>query len=717
MLLVMEWGKRLETTYDVAEEVSDELEQGGSDTDLTLIAVNDPQRQTGGRYQLMDDSGGEDEGYEDYDSDGSSGDDDESWADELADSTDSTDTSGEINWTRGLSRKEKIKPRKRVTSEGEANENEGDTAESDTVRRRQRAVQAARAAAAAIKAGGRDVALSFKTRPMSMGTQKLTANRPIHYNVARDQIVEVVQPSRYEHDTYQRQQRKRWQTQCQTRADVPRDGACAANVVAVGAKVRIFAAQPKSRPRRRRRLRLRKRKNDAEEIGSGGVLGWVVNERPAVLTRRYWVIKVRDDPAAQTAQSLAIQMEEAATEARKRLYGDIQALTEKQNAAVLERLGSMDAKLDVMNSKMDAQAEMMKSLIGNELNIPSLFYVVEETEKPKGMAGRVKSMAKPFTDTCKLVLICPYGMHVVKCGPNGDGYPIERPSQLMKEWGPALKLGIALLQVGIAVGRGFGLPLPGIPPALIPKDIDPGSVSFLGGSDGDGGGDDGDEDGDIEIEDGELLDGSLDAVKMVRMLSGVGRRLKEAYESGGDEEQEGDLELIDQVVDSHTGHEGKSGMPTQEELEKVKKVTGAAFRSLEQFLVKRDPALQYLGVEKATSVDTGKTEWVAPGYREEWLEAQRRKTIGEEEEKEEEKQQEEEEKQQEEEEEEEEDDDEELSEEHVELVEEEKETEWQAPKKQRRGRRFLSLFRRSPQKGAAQTEPEGGERSGAPQVL
>ena len=58
-------------------------------------------------------------------------------------------------------------------------------------------------------------------------------------------------------------------------------------------------------------------------------------------------------------------------------------------------------------------------------------------------------------DRSRLFFICPISGAVVKCGPQGKGYPLNIPTALLKAVAPALKWGVVFLKVALAT-QGLG---------------------------------------------------------------------------------------------------------------------------------------------------------------------------------------------------------------------------------------------------------------------
>ena len=62
-------------------------------------------------------------------------------------------------------------------------------------------------------------------------------------------------------------------------------------------------------------------------------------------------------------------------------------------------------------------------------------------------------------DRSRLFFVCPVSGAVVKCGPQGKGYPLNIPTALLKAVAPALKWGVVFLKVALA-SQGLGTDTP-----------------------------------------------------------------------------------------------------------------------------------------------------------------------------------------------------------------------------------------------------------------
>ena len=173
-------------------------------------------------------------------------------------------------------------------------------------------------------------------------------------------------------------------------------------------------------------------------------------------------MRVTDDKDLTVAQTQDILAKEREEKAQAQLF-----------AAMRKGFGDIDTQLNRVTEKLDViyqttidSYNIARDLVTNEVDCPSLFYVYcrEPPSSRFGRAvGRVKSM---FEKECMLILVCPHTHQAVECGPNGTGFKIKRPSDVMKRWAPAIKTALLVLHAATIAGKCVGLPLPVLPSSI-----------------------------------------------------------------------------------------------------------------------------------------------------------------------------------------------------------------------------------------------------------
>ncbi|CAJ1956947.1 unnamed protein product [Cylindrotheca closterium] len=128
-------------------------------------------------------------------------------------------------------------------------------------------------------------------------------------------------------------------------------------------------------------------------------------------------------------------------------------------------------------SHQKAANKLLKAIFEGKKWQPKYFVILpaaEQVSQEKGFSRFLITMKKAgnpstflkdnfLTTKARLCFICPLSLQpVVGMDGNAIGYDIQMPTEWIKTYGPAILIGLKIFQVGLAVGRGFGLPLPSL---------------------------------------------------------------------------------------------------------------------------------------------------------------------------------------------------------------------------------------------------------------
>ncbi|CAJ1935161.1 unnamed protein product [Cylindrotheca closterium] len=141
-------------------------------------------------------------------------------------------------------------------------------------------------------------------------------------------------------------------------------------------------------------------------------------------------------------------------------------------AQIHKSFGQIHDSLKRVMRYQAAANDLLKLIFKGEKPQPKYFVILpvaEEVNKEKGFSRFITAMKKAsmpssiLTTKAMLYFICPLTLQPV-VGTDGEaiGYDIDMPQGWIKKYGPAILIGLKVVQVGLAVGRGFGLPLPSL---------------------------------------------------------------------------------------------------------------------------------------------------------------------------------------------------------------------------------------------------------------
>ncbi len=98
---------------------------------------------------------------------------------------------------------------------------------------------------------------------------------------------------------------------------------------------------------------------------------------------------------------------------------------------------------------------MLTALVEGELEVPRIFWM-----RPAQQTRLTKLMSPKswLNNILLLSVVCECGMHVVPCGPGGNGFEIRQQKDFVKKYGPVLKISLMIIKIALGAGRALGLP-------------------------------------------------------------------------------------------------------------------------------------------------------------------------------------------------------------------------------------------------------------------
>eukprot|EP00937_MAST-01D_sp_MAST-1D-sp2_P006692 g6692.t1 len=243
---------------------------------------------------------------------------------------------------------------------------------------------------------------------------------------------------------------------------------------------------------------------------------------------------------------------------------------------MLAGFARVEASLDAVQALARVNKTLLTAAVTDEHDAPCLFFPV-----PEQPAGGWRAQLRPkswFNNTIRIHLICAHGLHVVPCGPDGNGYELLQRKNWVVEWAPVLAATLAVARTALAGGRVCGLPLPYVPAVPGVAKLNP-----------------------------TMENAAAVAQLQLRAVDEMLEDVKEAAPSAGG--------AIAAMGDTAAGHAAAAELPAE-----VQALTGAAYRAFRAFLHELDPSLQHTGLEKAVSEHDGTVAWVAPDKVAAWRE-------------------------------------------------------------------------------------------------
>ncbi|CAN0059348.1 unnamed protein product [Ectocarpus fasciculatus] len=237
---------------------------------------------------------------------------------------------------------------------------------------------------------------------------------------------------------------------------------------------------------------------------------------------------------------------------------------------VLRRTGTISGNVGrVLQEQLDlrrrvaAMSTVLEHVAMDEMRMPHTFLVLPEKQQ------KLRRPKQWFADRGRLHFLCAHGLELTPCGKDGAGFLVAQPKEWMRKHATLLRVSVMSILAASAVvanAASGGAMGPIAASLALPFEV-------------------------------------IDLDEAYSFLSGV-----------GGEEMDRVLDDISDVLDPT---KGEAGAPTN--LQRVKEVTGAEYRSVLNFLDTRCQGWdrQMGGMERTLSAD-GVMGWVCPQHRSEW---------------------------------------------------------------------------------------------------
>ncbi|CAN0073764.1 unnamed protein product [Ectocarpus sp. 8 AP-2014] len=246
------------------------------------------------------------------------------------------------------------------------------------------------------------------------------------------------------------------------------------------------------------------------------------------------------------------------------------AVISEDQQEVLRRTGTISGNVGrVLQEQLDlrrrvaAMSTVLEHVAMDEMRMPHTFLVLPEEQR------KLRRPKQWFADRGRLHFVCAHGLELVPCGKDGAGFLVAQPKEWIKKHATLLRVSVmAILAASAVVGNAAsgGAMGPIAASLMLPFEV-------------------------------------IDLDEAYSFLSGVGGEAMDR--------------MLDDVSDVLDPTKGEAGAPAN--LERVKQVTGAEYRSVLNFLDTRCQGWdrQMGGMERTFSAD-GVMGWVCPQHRSEW---------------------------------------------------------------------------------------------------
>jgi hypothetical protein len=344
-----------------------------------------------------------------------------------------------------------------------------------------------------------------------------------------------------------------------------------------------------------------------DDSNQHGRVGTVMGVRRALGSSTKHIIVFEDGDGAP--QTVLLQKTSAAKGYRFHL---LPPADEQRHCEVLQAVDSVHDKIDkvqqtVARMELTMQAvletscatgRLVAALALGELDCPKYVYIVPDTP-PGGWKKGVFWFHNLHATQVRLVLACAHDFQVVRCGPDGMGYPIKLEKDWVKKFfhtfGPIIKIGLFAARAA-ALASGVGVF------HLLPPHDEPGNKAVT------------------ERTLTHALEGQSEHMHQLHLIDEMLEKFGEMAE-GGAEAAEAHEEL-DHVLESAAEADREVYPAASEALQAW---TASSYRSLRALLCAQDPHLAQTGLLHA--VAGGASEWVAPENVAAWTAQQQQSAV------------------------------------------------------------------------------------------
>lgn len=147
-------------------------------------------------------------------------------------------------------------------------------------------------------------------------------------------------------------------------------------------------------------------------------------------------------------QKEVLDRQRRASEARKRDHAELMASQRQIQASIHD-----------LHTSMSANSTMLSTLLQSEHDCPRWLIVVPKPP-PASKAKRAYEWLHPKSWVGKSMLlffVCPVTMDTV-----GEGFELTMQKEWVREYGPAIRVGLSILRLGVGVAKLTGVPLPSL---------------------------------------------------------------------------------------------------------------------------------------------------------------------------------------------------------------------------------------------------------------
>jgi hypothetical protein len=259
---------------------------------------------------------------------------------------------------------------------------------------------------------------------------------------------------------------------------------------------------------------------------------------------------------------------------------------------VQRALARVELTMQVVLETSRATGRLVAALALGELDCPKYVYVVPDTP-PGGWEKGVFWFHSLHATQLRLVLVCAHDFQAVRCGPNGNGYPVKVEKGWVKKFfhtfGPVIKIGLFAARVTVLASGVGAFRLPFLPHAHLGHDA-------------------------AEHALGEALEEQSQHMHQLHLIDEMLEKFGELAEEGAEAAET--HEELDHVIKSAVD----ADRPARPASELLQAWTANSYRSLQTLLRERDPQLLQTGLVHA--VAGGASEWVAPENVGAWTQQQ-----------------------------------------------------------------------------------------------